>query len=167
MDVILIRAVSSCWISGIGSAEALLSPDDTLCLPPLGRARGMKIRKEEENTTLIPGNSLEKTSDIFCCYWALPFNLWCSGFFSYECIKLFFNNGGGSIFLLLQGSCSECCYLVHSTILLAQIVFMTQRNLIWMQPNVAAAKRCLDPCLCTTIVPAVGKKIGQMCIQKG
>lgn len=60
MDVILIRTVSSCWISGKDSAEALFSPNDTLCLPAFGHARWVKIRKEEENTTLIPGNSLGK-----------------------------------------------------------------------------------------------------------
>lgn len=85
----MIRAVSSCWISGKDSAEALLSPNDTLCLPRLSHGRGVKIRKEEENTTLIPGNSLEKTSEVFCCYWAVLFNLWWLGFFPMKGLNYF------------------------------------------------------------------------------
>lgn len=110
-NVTLIRAVSSCWISGKDSAEAALSPNDVLCLPVLGHARRAEIGKEEENISLIRGNSLEKN----CC-WAVPFNLF---FFSCGGTKLFFNNGGGSVFLLLQGNCSKSCYLAQRAILLA------------------------------------------------
>lgn len=81
MDVILIRAVSSCWISGKDSSEALLSPNDTLCLPPLGHARGAKIRKEEENTALIPGNSLEKNFRGFLLLLGCTFQPVVFGFF--------------------------------------------------------------------------------------
>lgn len=79
-NVTLIRAVSSCWKSRTGSAEAALSPDDILCLPALGLAGGAEIRKK--NISLISDNSLKKkknqqttTSEVFCCCWALPFNL--------------------------------------------------------------------------------------------
>lgn len=59
-SITLIRAVSSCWISGKDSAEAAFSPNDVLCLPALGHSRGAEIKKEEENIYLIPGSSLEK-----------------------------------------------------------------------------------------------------------
>lgn len=84
------------------SVEALLSPNDTLCLH-LGHARGTKIRKEEENTTLIPGVFLEKNFRGFllrlsCTVQPVVFWFW---FFSYEETKLLFNNGEGSICQLL------------------------------------------------------------------
>lgn len=100
-NVTLIRAVSSCWVSGKDSAEAVLSPNHVLCLSALGHARGAEIRKEEKNTSLVHVNSLGKKA--FRCFLLLlgctfqpPFIfLFLS---SYEGTKLFFNNGGGSVF---------------------------------------------------------------------
>lgn len=102
MDVILIRAVSSCWISGKDSAEALLSPNDTLCLPPLGHARGAKIRKEEENTALIPGNSLEKNFRGFLLLLGCTFQPVVFG--------VFFPTRGLNYFLIMEKEVYFCCF---------------------------------------------------------
>lgn len=104
---------------------------DVLCLPALGHASWAEIRKEEENISLIPSNSLKKTSEIFCCCWAVPFKPPPPPplvFFSFEGTKLFFNNGGGSLLLLLQGSCSERYYLTQRAILLATDCFHVSKK---------------------------------------
>ena len=117
----MIRAVSSCWISGKNSAETVLSPNDVLCLPALGHARGAEIRKEEESISLIPGNSLEENFRGFLLLLGCTFQP--GVFFCCEGTKLLFNNGGGSVFLLLQGSCSKSCYLAQRAILLTRDSF--------------------------------------------
>lgn len=128
-NVTLIKAVSSCWESGKDSAEAALSPNYVLCLPALGHASWAEIRKEEENISLIPSNSLKKDfRDLLLllgCTIQTPPPFF---FSSFEGTKLFFNNGGGSLLLLLQGSCSERYYLTQRAILLATDCFHVSKK---------------------------------------
>lgn len=135
-NVTLIRAVSSCWKSSIGSAEAALSPDDILCLPALGLVGGAEIRKK--NISLISDNSLKKTkttttSEVFCCCWALPFNLF-GFFFSCEGTKLFFNNRRGSY----SCCCRAAVKVVTDSFHVSEIWFGCNKTLllqrhIWIQ----------------------------------
>lgn len=100
-NVTLIRAVSSCWISGKDSAEAVLPPNDVLCLPALGHARGAESGKEEKNVSLIPVNSLEKKN-----FRSFLFLLGCT----FQPGVSFFSMKGLNYFLIIEEVVySYCC----------------------------------------------------------